>query len=123
MLQPGNKGGVPETSGVAQCGEEIPHHGAIHGAILGFGGLTHPRRDEDMGRVDPGQGRPQRFGFDQVGRDRAYPIDADLRLAGQAINFPTLGDQVRGEIVADDAGHAGDECPQCHEFSPCSQDA
>ena len=42
--------------------------------------------------------------------------DAGLRLAGDAVDLPALGDEVRGQIVPDDAGHAGDECSRCHEW-------
>jgi hypothetical protein len=50
-----------------------------------------------------------------IGRDRADAGDAGLRPACEAINLPILGDEVRGQLVPNDASRSGDDCFQCHE--------
>ena len=58
MLQAGDEGDVPEALGRVEGGEQVPHHGAVHRAILRLGRLAHPGRDEDVGGVDAGERRP-----------------------------------------------------------------
>ena len=118
VLQAGDEGDVPEALRRVEGGEQVPHHGAVHRAILRLGRPADPRRDEHVGGIDAGERGPERFRVEQVGRDRPHAGDAGLRPACEAVDLPALGDEVRGQIVPHDAGHPGDDCSRCHEISP-----
>ena len=121
MLQAGDEGDVPEALGRIEGGEQVPHQGAVHRAILLLGRPADPGRDENVGGVDAGERRPERLQFKQIGRDGSNAGDAALRLAGDAMDLPTFGDKMLSQIAPYQAGHSGDDCSQCHGVSPYSK--
>ena len=57
-----------------------------------------------------GYGVAEGGGIEEVGGDEVYAGDVRGGATGQAVDLPTFGEEVVGEVVTDDAGDSGDEC-------------
>jgi hypothetical protein len=69
-----------------------------------------------MGGIDAGERRPDRLGFEQISRDGSDAGDEPPRPAGDAMDLPARGEEMRGQIAPDQAGHSGDHGSLCHGF-------
>ena len=117
MLEAGDESGVLESAGGSDGFEEVAHHGAVDADVFFFGGLAEPCGDEEVGGFEVGYGGAEGDGIEEVGGDEVYAVDVSGGTAGEAVDLPSVGEEVMGEVVADDAGDSGDECGAWHSFS------
>jgi hypothetical protein len=96
--------------------EEVAHHGAVDTDVFLFGGLAQPCGDEDVGGFEMGYGGAEGSAVEEVGGDKVHAGDVRGGATSQAVNLPAFGEEVMGEVVADDAGDSGDECGGWHSF-------
>jgi hypothetical protein len=108
VLEAGDERGVLEGAGGGDGFEEVAHHGAVDADVLFFGGLAEPGGDEDVGGFECGDGGAEGGGVEEVGGDEVDAGDVGGGAAGEAVDVPAFGEELVGEVVADDAGDSGD---------------
>ena len=96
--------------------QKVAHHGGIDSDVFRFSGLTKPGSEEDVGRVLIGESGSKGGGIEEVGRDGLDAAEIWGGTAGKAEDAPVMGREESCEVVADDAGDAGDECSLQHSF-------
>ena len=100
-------------------GEQVAHHAGVDAAVLGFGGLAQPRRDEDIGWFHPLQRGLHRVVIHEIDRDVFHALGQVVFVAGNASDLPTLrGLEMFSQMAADNSGYTGDQSVADHQFSP-----
>ena len=127
VLGAGDQRGVPEW--LARQGlEQVAGHATVDAHVFRLGGLAQPGAEEDVRRLDVGQGGFEGLRILQVGGHRGDARHL-LGLAGQARYLPAFGDQVRGEVDARDARAADNQggfavvVHGCLKFLFCSSES
>ena len=109
MFEACHQGHVLDGAGGAERVEQVADHGAVDPDVLGFGGLAEPAGEEDVGGSLRFEGLGESGGVEEVGGDRVQALDIGAGAAGEAADRPAAAEEVTGQVVADDAGRAGDE--------------
>lgn len=97
--------------------QQVANHRPVDAAILRLGSLTQPRRQENMGWLQPLKRLRKRNGIKQVGSDRR---DTRLFLRGpcKPEHVPAVFYKSGGNGAALDAGRADNKCCLGHGVSP-----
>jgi len=114
VLETGDQSGVLEGAGRNDCFEEVAHHGAVDADVFFFGGLAEPCGDEDVRGRKVGYGGAQGEGIEEVCGHEVDAFYISGRMTGKAVNLPSVGEQLVGQVIADDTGNSGDECCWWH---------
>ncbi len=122
VLEAGDEGDVFDRLRGAESCEQVAHHGGVDADVFGFGGLAEPGGEEDVGGLSVCESLVEAGGVEEVDGDGLDAWDCCRRIAGEAEDLPALGDEVCGQVVADDSSDAGDECGG-HGEGSCGVDA
>ncbi|MNS99202.1 hypothetical protein D3C72_1335990 [compost metagenome] len=117
VLEASDQRRMAQVAGGAQRGQHIGDHGAIDADVFLLVGLARPGREKDVAGIQARQGGADRRAIRGIER-QACATGGNRRAATRdARHLPALRQQVRGQIAADNAAGADNQCVLVHGCS------